>query len=97
MNEYRRDWVTSVTSSEEKKVTMGRFFGTDTEIKKLLVSLAEKDRLANEDTYDYGTWCADDVECDGNHKYSAYSVYTDHRVVYVAEELSNLNFLTFST
>lgn len=51
----KTDWIIAIANSDSDGATIRRFFGTEDEVKILLVSLVEEDKENDEECYDYGT------------------------------------------
>lgn len=89
----KTDWIIAIANSDSDGATIRRFFGTEDEVKILLVSLVEEDKENDEEGYDYGTESVDDVEADGFGRFDASATYSTYHIDYSAEELSRLYFL----
>lgn len=88
----RTDWIIAIANSDADGVTIRRFFGTEEEVKNLLVCLVKEDKENDEDGYDNGTESVDEVETDRIGRFDAYATYSDYHIDYSAEEISSLCF-----
>ncbi len=88
----KTDWIIAIANSDSDGVTIQRFFGTEDEVKSLLVSLVEEDKENDEESYGCGTESVDEVEADGIGRFDAFATYSDYHIDYSAEAFSNLCF-----
>lgn len=86
----RTDWIIAIANSASDGIIIRRFFGTEDEVKNLLVCLVVEDKENDEDGYEYGTESSADVETDGIGRFNAYATYSDYHIDYSAEEFSRL-------
>lgn len=86
------DWIIAVANSDCDGVTIRRFFGTEDDVKSLLVSLVEEDKENDKEGYDYGTESVDEVETDKIGRFDAFATYCGYHIDYSAEEISSLCF-----
>lgn len=75
----KTDWIIAIANSDSDGVTIRRFFGTEDEVRSLLVSLVEEDK-------------EDEVASDRSGRFDAYATYSDYHIDYSAEEISSLCF-----
>lgn len=95
-NMNRTDWIVAIANSDSDGITIRRFFGTEEDVKALLILLVEEDKQNDEDGYEYGTESTEDVEADGIGRFNAYATYSDYHIDYSAENFSRLYFLDAS-
>lgn len=88
----KADWIIAIANSDSDGVTIRRFFGTEDDVKSLLVSLVAEDKENDEEGYDYGTESVDEVEADGIGRFDAFATYSTYHIDYSAEEISSLCF-----
>lgn len=89
--EIRTTWIIGI--STEDRVSLYRFFGNKEEAKEKLLDLVNEDKKGNENGWEYGCKCIDDIETVdngvGNELYT-YVVYTDIRINYTAKALAHI-------
>ena len=88
----KADWIIAIANSDSDGVTIRRFFGTEDDVKSLLVSLVKEDKENDEEGYEYGTESVDEVEADRSGRFDAYATYSGYHIDYSAEEISSLCF-----
>ena len=88
----KTDWIIAIANSDSDGVTIRLFFGTEDEVRSLLVSLVEEDKENDEEEYEYGTESVDEVASDRSGRFDAYATYSDYHIDYSAEEISSLCF-----
>lgn len=81
------DWIIAIASSAINGVVINRFFGTEEEVKALLVELATED-----ETFEYGTEDVFDIE-DTGIELNAYAVCSSYRINYTAKRFCDVEFL----
>lgn len=90
----KTDWIISIANSEADGVTIRRFFGSEEEVKELLVCLVREDKENDEFSYAYGTESVSDIDSDGFGRFDAYGTYSSYHIDYSAEELSCISVIT---
>lgn len=90
----KTDWIISIASSENDGVTIRRFFGSEEDVKELLVCLVREDKENDEISFDNGTESVSDVEFDGLGRFDAYGTYSSYHIDYSAEELFCISVIT---
>lgn len=88
----RKDWIIAVSSSDGDGASLTRFYGSEDEIKKLLLSYVRNDR-SNDDDFDYGTEELEHIESDCPGMFRAYSVFSGYHIDYVAQEFATIDFV----
>lgn len=88
----RKDWIIAVSSSDGDGASLTRFYGSEDEIKKLLLSYVRNDR-SNDDDFDYGTEELEHIEADCPGMFRAYSVFSGYHIDYVAQEFATIDFV----
>lgn len=88
----KTDWIIAVANSDCDGVTIRRFFGTEDDVKNLLICLVKEDKENDDNSYDNGTESAAEVESDRIGRFDAYATYSDYHIDYSAEAFSNLCF-----
>lgn len=88
MSEFRKDWIITSVSTEADEVSIRRFYGTEQEMKELLVHMALADKEENSEEYEYGTEEAAEVEESRNEcgVYTASGTYSSFHILYTAKE-----------
>lgn len=88
MSEERKDWIITSVSTEADEISISRFYGTEQEMKELLVRMALADKEENSEEYDYGTEDVEDIEESRNEcgVYTASGTYSSFHVLYTAKE-----------
>lgn len=89
----KTDWIVAVANSDADGVKISRFFGSEKEVKTLLVNMVKEDRECDEDSYVNGTEFPDDVETDGMGRFDAYASYSNYHIDYSAEAFFRIRFL----
>lgn len=86
------DWIIAIEHSGDEEIVLKRFRGSDEEVKKLLLTLANQDKERDRDFFEYGTDTVDDVfTVDGG--YSAYAVFTGYALDYTAKRWCDIDFV----
>jgi len=88
----REDWIIGICNTGADGVVLNRFFGTEEEVKQLLLNMAKKD-AANDESYEYGTEAIEELQKDENGWYAC-SCYPDYHIDYSAKRLSEISFVS---
>lgn len=88
----RKDWIIAVSSSDGDGASLTRFYGSEEEVKKLLLSYVRNDS-SNDDDFDHGTEDLEHIESDWPGRFLAYSVFSNYHIDYVAQEFATIDFV----
>lgn len=88
----RKDWIIAVSSSDGDGVSLTRFYGSEDEIKKLLLSYVNND-CSKDNDFIYGTEELEHIESDWPGMFRAYSVFSNYHIDYVAQEFATIDFV----
>lgn len=85
----KQNWIIAISNSEGDGVELQYFEGTKSETKKLLLKIAEKDKALDEESFDYGPECLDDIEENLDTLYTS-STYSNYHIDYTAKVLETI-------
>lgn len=86
MNDWSKDWIIAVANSDADGVVINRFYGTEEEVRTLLVRMVQEDRENDEENFEYGTEEPEDVENSGSGTLNASATYAHYHIDYTAKE-----------
>ncbi len=86
MSEWRKDWIIAVSNSKADGVVINRFYGTEQEVKELLIRMVQEDRENDEESFECSTEEPEDVEDCGSGTLNASATYTHYHIDYTAKE-----------
>lgn len=86
-----KDWIIAISNSEADEVEIHRFYGSEHDLKTVLLNLVERDRDNDLDSFDYGTESIDEIESNSI-TLSATATYYNYHVNYTAIEFSRISF-----
>lgn len=92
MSEVKKDWIVTISNSCCEGIFIHRFYGTDDEVKKLLIRLVEEDRIKDEYNYKHGTELKEDISVLFN-DYYAYGNYDYYHIDYTAKVFNEITFI----
>ncbi len=87
---YGEDWIIVTSSPETHKVSLSRFFGTEHEVKLLLIELMGKDKEESLKTFEFVP-TIDDIEESGV-ELSICARYPAYQVIYTAKRFKDLEY-----
>lgn len=85
----RKDWIITTYNSDDHGIYLTRFYGSEGEVKELLLSFVKDDRLYNDD-FNYGTEDLESISSIDSDRFWAYSVFWGYCIDYVAQEFSTI-------
>lgn len=88
----KKDWIVTIANTDCDGTVIMRFYGTENEVKKLLVRLAVEDKEEDEDCYDHGTELIEDVDATSD-GYYAYGSYDTYHIDYTAKSFDAITFV----
>lgn len=86
-----KDWIIAVANSEADEVEIHRFYGSESDLKKVLLNFVKRDRNSDLESFDYGTESIDEIESNGV-TLNAMATYYDYHINYTAIEFSRISF-----
>ncbi len=86
------DWIIAIASSAANGVVINRFFGSEDEVKALLIELVTEDKANDLEAFDYGAEDVFDIE-DTGIELNAYAVYSSYHIDYTAKRFCDVEFL----
>lgn len=91
VKEEQTEWIIGICSSEADGVSIGKFTGTNAQIREKLFQLVQEDRENDKDNWTHGTTEKDmvqDVGIQGIREFYAYGSYHNYHIDYTAKEVS---------
>lgn len=92
-SEWHKDWIVGICNTEADGVRISRFWGTEDDMRRMLIQLLEEDLANDEENFAYGTLSTDAITKDAS-ELNAYAVYNDYHIDYTAKEFASLSFET---
>lgn len=87
MSDWGKDWIIAVANSEADGVAINRFYGTEEEVRALLVRMVQEDRKNDEESFEYGTEEPENVDnTTGSGTLNASATYSNYHIDYTAKE-----------
>ena len=93
-NQYQFAWIIGVHNSEYDGVEFYKFRGTVDQVKRKLIDMIQEDKKDQEDIYEGGYDCMEDIEhTDGDKELFGCACYIDHHVDFTARKLVSVNII----
>lgn len=89
----RFDWIITEGNSENDGTEVHRFFGSEAEVKMLLLQLVRESRENDADNYDNGTESEEEIASYRPGRLDAYVSFSSYHIDFTAVLFVNMNFL----
>ena len=93
MIDYSTDWIITLANTDTKETEIFKFYGTEDEVKQLLVNIVKEDRDNIPDEYEARTENILDVEKSNPGLFCAYGKYKDFHIIYIAMEWPRIRYI----
>lgn len=89
----RYTWIIGICNTGADGIRLVRFYGSKDEVKEQILALINEDRDIDEDNWEFGCECIDDIRAEDNglgYEFYGYGSYDNYHIDYTAKVLSHI-------
>ena len=89
----KEEWIVSTSNSDCEGIELYKFYGTETEVREMLVEMVKEDSIEDRDRFECGTETTGEVVREYDGSFSAYGLYYYYRIDYVAQRVCDISII----